>query len=92
MSPAEKMASEKKKRTKQAPDRIARSQVCCSIRKKREALGLSSSNVAAGVGIAASHAQWVERGAGVGVVTALKLARFFGCPVEELWQLVEDKP
>ncbi len=57
----------------------------CRIREKRESLNISLDNVAKAIGIAKNTLWQIEQGGDPQLVTAMKIAEFFGCRVETLW-------
>ena len=62
----------------------------CTLLARRQRLGLSQDDVGAGAGISGAAVSEIERGAGVTLVTARRLAKFFGCTVDELWPRLAD--
>jgi DNA-binding XRE family transcriptional regulator len=57
------------------------------VRERRLALELTESDVSQAIGIGRATLNQIESGCGIRLETALKVARFFGRPVEQLWQL-----
>lgn len=55
------------------------------LKERRLALGLTQREVAAGCGVSDPIICEAERGREILLTTALKIARFFGATIEELW-------
>lgn len=86
MTPAEKVASKKKPRRKSLSGNTQRPRKwVCKLREKREALGLSMRDVAEHTGYTVSTLFEIENGTDPQLTTAMKLAEFFGCMVNDLW-------
>jgi DNA-binding XRE family transcriptional regulator len=94
MTPAEKMAQDKKNRVGQERQerwRMSRQVIFnCKIREMREGLGLSSRDVGKGAGVGHVNVTRAESGYGVNLHTAMKLAKFFGKKIEDIWSLREE--
>lgn len=60
----------------------------CALKSLRKSAGLRLVDVAMHVGISAGHLWEVERGTEIGLSLALKLAEFYGKPVNEIWKPV----
>jgi DNA-binding XRE family transcriptional regulator len=94
MTPAEKMAQDKKNRVgqeRQGRWRTSRQVIFnCKIREMREGLGLSTRDVAKGADISHVNVTMAESGYGVNLHTAMKLARFFGNKIEDIWAVREE--
>lgn len=85
-TPAEKLSQSKK--SKRSPRKLRKSgPLVCDLRDRRLALSLSSQDVASALKISVGNFNRIERGGEVGVVRALRLARFFGTTVEAIWKL-----
>lgn len=88
-SPAESLANQKRERgtvrrcADKRTDRIY--PLTCSMRARRNKLGLTLRDVGEAVGMSAAGLSVIEHGAETQMTTAIKLARFFGCKVEEIW-------
>jgi len=76
---------------KPPPAKVAsgRSKVKCRLREFREAVPLSTQQVADGAGLSPRTINLTERGLSPTLVTALKIAGFFGVKVDDIWQLLE---
>lgn len=88
-SPAEKLAAKKPaavSRPELPEDRVL-SFPGCKLREYRESLRLTQREVEEGTGINNVAISRIEKGAGVHLVTARKLAAFFGCSVDDLWPI-----
>jgi DNA-binding XRE family transcriptional regulator len=84
MSPAEKLAKSKAKFPKKPP--VVRRVWNCNLRELREALGLTQRDVAAAVGLSAAGYHQIETcGNDVCLSTCVKLSKFFGKPILEIW-------
>lgn len=57
----------------------------CTLKSLRESLGLGISNVAKAVGISPQAMYVIEEGSNPVLSNAIKLAKFYGKPVEEIW-------
>ncbi len=91
MTPAEELAVTRAKSPRTWQRRVER--FVCRVREVREGLNLSRAAVGGELGFTAAFLTNVERGVGINLTTALKIAAFFGRPVEELWQpLAEGEP
>lgn len=64
----------------------------CRLRAVREGLGLTLRDVGAATGVHHGVLSRWERGGDATVSLALKVARFFGKSVEELWAPIEAAP
>lgn len=85
MTPAEKLAKQKKQSAhKQSP---ARRRVWeCRLREMRIALNLTQRDVAAAVGLSAAGYNQIEVcGNDVCLSTCVRLAEFFGKPIQDIW-------
>ncbi len=86
MTPAEALAAErpvkKPRRTKTNNLPVVWE---CTIRSKRVLLRLSQAEVADAIGISRVGYWSIEGGSELRLVTATKIAAFFGCPIAELW-------
>lgn len=88
MTPAEKLAStivpRKRKRGKV---KVVRKIVFkCSLRERRERLGLTLCRVAKAIGMSTSGLHAVEQGCDPMVSTMFRLCAFFGASPNELWK------
>lgn len=81
-TPAERAAAKKKPRGV-GPARARRWK--CGVRLLRESMGLSLRDVERETGVSNATLSHVERGCDTTLRTALRLAAFFGVPVEVLW-------
>ena len=63
-------------------------QLVCQLREVRRSLNLRQADVQNALGV--TNVSTIENGTACSIVYALKFARFFGRPVEELWQLKDD--
>lgn len=94
MTPAERLAKQKRRQRPKrngppAPQPVA---WATTLRDRREALGLSMRDVAAACGLGVPSYFRVEHGyADPCLSTALRISRFFGCGVWELWTKYESK-
>lgn len=59
----------------------------CSVRERRQADGLTLQQVADGADVSLTTIARMEIGGQVTLSNALRVARWFGLPVEELWKL-----
>jgi transcriptional regulator with XRE-family HTH domain len=62
-----------------------------NLRELRKARGLALRDVEREVGVSLVTVMYAEQGRGVNLETALRLARFYGRTVEEIWQLPGEK-
>jgi len=86
MTPAEKVASKKPLRKRKLTGNASRPRKwVCKLREKREALGLSMRDVSENTSYTVSTLFEIENGTDPQLTTAMKLAEFFGCTVNELW-------
>ncbi len=87
MTPAEKMARDKKPRAcKPIGQRDPRRYPwICLVRARRQKLRLSMRDVAEGVDMTVAAIFAIERGSEVRLDTARKLADFFGEAIESIW-------
>ena len=81
-TPAEQLAGTKPRRKLGA---VRHDVVKCLIRDKRQPLGLTIAEIANAVGMSGAGLHAVEHGRDCQITTAKKLAKFFGCTIEELW-------
>ncbi len=89
MTPAESLA--KKLKDGKAPRGDNAGARCqpkhlCNIKELRETLGLTQRDVANAVGSSGPVIHCAEHGHEIYLSLALKLAKFFGLSVEEIWQ------
>ena len=63
-----------------------------TLKEARVRRGLSQATVAEAVGISRSFYVEIEGGKSPSLVTALKIARFFDCPVADLFLLLDVAP
>lgn len=89
MTPAEKLAKEKGKQQQTAFQELP-IVFACQLKAKREALGLSQRDVCRATHLNVSTVCRVEQGVDLTLSRALKLAKFFGCPVEQLWKEIAE--
>jgi DNA-binding XRE family transcriptional regulator len=84
-SPAEKLASQKRTTPGKRPP--ARRRIWdCKLRELRVALDLTQRDVAAAVGLSAAGYHQIEvQGNDVCLSTCVRLAKFFGKPIEQIW-------
>lgn len=87
MSPAEKMASKKPKKNEGPARNVV---LICRMRKKRQELGLTLRDVEKATKVNNVTILDAERGCGITLQNALRLARFFGVAVEDLWSEVKS--
>jgi hypothetical protein len=83
MTPAEKLAATKKAEDKGVSKTGRRGKgatFACKLREVRISVGLVQEDVVANS----------EAGMGISLITAWKLADFFGKKIEDLWQPLED--
>ena len=59
----------------------------CTVRERRKADGLTLQEVADGADVSLTTLARLEVGGQVTLSNALRVARWFGVPVEELWKL-----
>lgn len=92
MTPAEKLAAEKRGDYVKKPHKPGgrRRPFECLLRLKRKEVGLTQKDVASKCGIHLCTLSEIERGAAPALSVALKLAAFFGEPVEALWTAREE--
>lgn len=93
LSPAEKLANLKNRRVIRVSGvRDGHSLgMVCRLHSLRTALGLSVKDVAEATNINAAFVARVEGGGNTSVAVAIKLSRFFGKRVEEIWTLPSDE-
>lgn len=84
---AKRAANMEKMRLKRwAGPRAEKKAVACRLRERRKAVGLSQAHVAAAAGATTSqYSQWERGDIQPRVTTAVRIARFLGVPVEDLW-------
>lgn len=86
MTPAEKLAATKTKRTRKHPPGPPRVIVLdCRLKELRKSLRLTQAEVAVACGTVAAWLSAIERGASLQLRLAFRLAAFFGKTVEEIW-------
>lgn len=85
VSPAEQLAKEKRSSPRKQP--AARRRIWnCKLRELRMALDLTQRDVAAAVGLSCAGYHQIEvQGNDVCLSTCVRLAAFFGKPIEEIW-------
>lgn len=83
MTPAEQLSARLRKRSRPVGGRKV--VWCCKLLEKRRALDLSLRDIEAATGINNATLSQTERGADPTLLTAWKIAAFFGCTVEEIW-------
>lgn len=92
-TPAEALAASKRPRRK--PRHASPSKRppawTCSLRARREDLGLSMRDVATAVGLSISALFFLEHGTDPQLTTARRLAEFFGTTTDDLWRPLEIK-
>ena len=87
MTPAEKLAAKLRKNPHVAPLAADRAAICHLV-EARNQLGLTQADVAKAVGISVGYICYMENGLRLPtLLLAVKLARFYGKKVEELWEL-----
>ena len=91
MTPAEKLAEQKKREPKDASPNRVLPVFACALRVKRQSLRLSAQDVADAMQISVVTLYGYEQGRDMPLHRGIKLAEFFGCPVSELWQPITDK-
>lgn len=86
-SPAEVLAAKQpRKRAARKPAGLGlRAPFMCSCRELRESLGLTMGVVAEAVGLSKTAYWQIEHGTEPVLGSALRIAKFFGRPVEWLW-------
>lgn len=86
-SPAEILAIEKRRRRKRVvpKDRVYE----CHLFEARVSLNLTLREVAAALKMSLNSIHLIEQGSNLKLNTALKIARFYGKTVDELWKLVD---
>jgi DNA-binding XRE family transcriptional regulator len=89
MTPAEKMAKSIQRSPRKAFRGLPRV-FSCNIKEKRETLGLSQRDVCRGTGLTVSTVCRVEQGIDLTLTRALKLAKFFGCSIHEIWKFLNE--
>ncbi len=57
----------------------------CQMVRMRTELGLSLRDVEAAIGVSNATLSHVERGTDLTLSTAVKIVKFFGCTIEEMW-------
>lgn len=62
----------------------------CLVRAKRKALRLTLMEVAEHLGISHNTLADIEAGHDAGLMTCYKLAKFFGCNIEDVWSPKEQ--
>lgn len=85
MTPAEKLAADKKVRKSRKLKSARDAQVECLMWEKRTSLGLNQSDVANATGFSRQAVVLWEQGHPVTLLNARKIAAFFGCTVDEIW-------
>jgi DNA-binding XRE family transcriptional regulator len=85
MTPAEKLAATRPLKRRSKTGHVG--PLRCNIRALRESLGLSLDEVVAAVELSKTAIWEAEHGGNVTLVTARKLAAFYGKAIEELWPL-----
>jgi DNA-binding XRE family transcriptional regulator len=88
LTPAEEYIS-RHGRSEVPRDRYKKDGFITKIRELREALGISQVMLADALGVDQPQISLWERGMGIGLEMALKIAHFFGLKVEDIWQLKE---
>lgn len=84
MTPAERIANKKVRRTPKSESR--RPTVWrCTVREYRERLGLTYREIGEALHLSAGFLVDVERGADVRLTNAIGLAKFFGVTIQDLW-------
>ncbi len=91
MTPAEKLAKKLKSAASAVPhgskgDVRRPPKYRCRILELRNALGLTQAAVANAIGSHGPVINDAEHGREVSLATALKVAAFFGKPIEEIWE------
>ncbi len=90
-SPAEELAAKLTQEGRKRPLSSRKVRWHCHLRRLREKLGLQQQDVARAIGCCNSVVSTAERGHEPVLTNAMKLARFFGKSVEELWQPLEPQ-
>ncbi len=86
MTPAEKLATEKKPRKPYGSKGIQVVRIWkCNLRTMRRDLRLSMREVGKGCGISISRYFRIEQGADVQLTTVKKISQFFGKPIDYIW-------
>ena len=87
MTPAEKLAERLKlKKPSKFRSRMLKNVTWnCRVRDRRLAHNLTLREVAEACGISHTSVYFAENGKGVTLIIAYKLAKLFGCTIEELW-------
>lgn len=97
MTPAEQLSQIKAEKKRQRPRRsqspLSGNRKCpliCHVAALRETLNISYRETADAVGISHATLYQIERGGSPTLITALKLAAFFGRPIEQIWTCKND--
>lgn len=85
MTPAEKVAAKKKPR--RTPEKRPAGPLKNSLRDRRQKLRLSLRDVVDATGVCLTSVCYAERGADLMLSTAVRLAKFYGSTVDEIWGL-----
>lgn len=89
MTPAEKLAAAKRS-TGDVTAKRAGVPFVCRLEVVRAQLGLTQTEVADAIGMNVVFYGNIERGKSITLTTAIRIARFYGKPVEELWTPTEE--
>jgi DNA-binding XRE family transcriptional regulator len=91
VTPAEQLAESKKSTAPERPKPVRAKIFQCRLRELRTALGLTQEDVALTISRNRFTILLIEGGKGPTLDTAMKIARFFGKTVEEIWMPIEEK-
>lgn len=85
MTPAEQVASKKRRRLPRRRTQSVNRVLVCRIPEERTKLGLSLLDIKNATKLCVANLWRVEQGGDVQLTTARKLCRFFGMTIDQLW-------
>lgn len=86
LAPAEMLAKKLKTKAKDPGTKLLRKRTWnCTINKRRELLGLTLQQIGRATGVSPAILSNISNGTDLRLTTAVKIAKFFGCFIEELW-------
>lgn len=90
-TPAQRLAREKKKKNARKPVSLRERGWRCKCRQLRLRLGLSLKEVAEQVGMSHTSYFFIEQGGDLRLWIAMKLSKFYGKPIDELWTSINEE-
>lgn len=91
MSPAERLAKRRPRKRERRNESKFAPIVHCGVREIRESINLSLRESAEAIGLSISGMFAIEHGGNVTMEVALRISKFYGKPLDELWRQLTTK-